>query len=52
MVQTHPQTTLTAITPRKSRLRRSVSRMAVAGGVVISTLALAAPSWAGPMTGC
>ena len=41
-----------SVDPRPSRARRTLTRVAAAGAVVIGILAVAAPSWAGPMTGC
>lgn len=32
--------------------RRAVARVITAGAIVAGTLAVAAPSWAGPLTGC
>ena len=32
--------------------RRAVTRVITAGAIVAGTLAVAAPSWAGPLTGC
>lgn len=37
---------------RSFRSRRALSRVLVAGGTIIGALAVAAPSWAGPITGC
>jgi hypothetical protein len=34
------------------RYRPRLVQAMVAGGVVVSVLAVAAPSWAGPMMGC
>ena len=33
-------------------LCRRVAQIAAASGIVLATLAVAAPSWAGPMSGC
>ena len=38
--------------PKPSRLRRTLRRAAAAGAVIVATLAVAAPSWAGPLYGC
>ena len=35
-----------------SRLRRRAGQTAAAAGILVSTLAVAGPSWAGPMSGC
>lgn len=33
-------------------LHRRATQAVAAGGILLSTLAVAAPSWAGPMSGC
>lgn len=38
--------------PKPSRVRRALRRAAAAGAVIVGTLAVAAPSWAGPIAGC
>lgn len=52
MVDAQSTQTAASITPEPSRRRRSVARMVAAGGIVIGTLAVAGPSWAGPLMGC
>ena len=39
-------------TSTASLRRRAVARVVNAGTIVAGTLAVAAPSWAGPLTGC
>ena len=39
-------------TSTASRRRRAVARVITAGAIVAGTIAVAAPSWAGPLTGC
>ncbi len=36
----------------RSAPRRPALRLAAAGGVVVGTLLVAAPAWAGPILGC
>ena len=38
--------------PRASARRRTLARLVAAGALVVGSLAVAAPSWAGPLTGC
>ena len=37
---------------RNHAVGRRVAQFAAAGGIVIATIAVAAPSWAGPLSGC
>jgi len=37
---------------RRAEMRRRTTRFAAAGGIVLAMIALAAPAWAGPMSGC
>ena len=37
---------------RSSRRRRRLTRALAAGSIVVGTLAVAGPSWAGPQMGC
>jgi|GEM_PF-5860730 hypothetical protein len=39
-------------TERPPTPRRAVHRILAAAGIVLASLAVAAPSWAGPMMGC
>jgi hypothetical protein len=48
--QSTEQITRTAV--RRFRIRRNVARVVAASGLVVGVLAVAAPSWAGPLTGC
>lgn len=34
------------------RYSRSMTRIVAVGGIIIGTLAIASPSWAGPLMGC
>lgn len=52
MVETRPPQTSTRVVPRISRFRRRATRLVAAGAVVAGTLAVAGPSWAGPVMGC
>ena len=40
--------------PKTSRrpVRRTVSRVVAACGITLASLAVTAPSWAGPLSGC
>ena len=37
---------------QRSLRRQPAARVAVAGGVVVTSLLIAGPAWAGPMLGC
>lgn len=52
MVKTQPPQTTAGVAPETSRFRRRTARLVAAGAIVAGTLAVAGPSWAGPMMGC
>ncbi len=39
-------------TSRPSRRRRTVTRAVTGAAIVLGAIAVAAPSWAGPLSGC
>lgn len=52
MIDAHASGTSTRAARRWFSLRTTVTRLAPAVGIVIGVLAVASPSWAGPITGC
>ncbi len=52
MIEARNTPELQASTPSRTSRRRTLSRLATASAIVIASLTAAAPSWAGPMTGC
>lgn len=52
MVQYETSTTSTRAARRSPQLRHTLARLAVACSITIGVLAVAGPSWAGPIMGC
>ena len=54
MTEAHVSETAHPASPesRSSRRRRKLTRALATGGIVVATLAVAGPSWAGPQMGC
>ena len=52
MIATPNPETQTKAARRSLRVNLTLTRVIAAGGIVIGALAIAAPSWAGPMMGC
>lgn len=52
MVEAQSTEHITPTAARRFRIRHNAARVMVAGGLIAGVLAVAAPSWAGPLMGC